>query len=389
MPWKRTWKQIMSIERIKPTSRVAHLIENEPGKHPDGGGLYLQVASPGNASWVFRHKEKWGSIGPANAYKIEEAREKARTLRKEVAEGRDPFVLLRSQRQPLAVATGKSFATALAEYLAVKAPTWAASNRAKELRVYERLFDQIPQFTALPVKGISQDAINDALAHWNDQPKRRRDVGFYIGAVIKHAVEGKLRITGAKPEQDHHEAMPYADVPACYAGLPDTVEGRALRWTILTGARTDEVVGAKKAGEWTKAPATWSEIVGDTWVVPAERMKGKRTHHVPLSPQMVALLGERCADDVPLFKVGSVNNALLNTLKANGGNGYTVHGMRSSFSDWVLDKTNYGGDLADLCIAHLTTNKVRAAYQRSPQLDKRRAIFREWNDYVSPRVDVA
>jgi integrase len=104
---------------------------------------------------------------------------------------------------------------------------------------------------------------------------------------------------------------------------------------------------------------------------------------------MVALLGERCADDVPLFKVGSVNNALLNTLKANGGNGYTVHGMRSSFSDWVLDKTNYGGDLADLCIAHLTTNKVRAAYQRSPQLDKRRAIFREWNDYVSPRVDVA
>jgi hypothetical protein len=82
-----------------------------------------------------------------------------------------------------------------------------------------------------------------------------------------------------------------------------------------------------------------------------------------------------------LFKASS-KNALLNTLRANGGNGYTVHGMRSSFSDWVIETTNYVPDLADMCIAHLIKSKVRAAYQRSPQMEKRRAIFQEWSDYI-------
>ena len=118
-----------------------------------------------------------------------------------------------------------------------------------------------------------------------------------------------------------------------------------------------------------------------TWVIPKERMKGKRTHHVPLSAQAVALLGRRRADDQPLFDVSS-QNALLGTLKANGGNGYTVHGFRSSFSDWVIDQTSYGADLADMCIAHLTRGKIRAAYQRSPQLEKRREIMITWSAFV-------
>jgi integrase len=100
---------------------------------------------------------------------------------------------------------------------------------------------------------------------------------------------------------------------------------------------------------------------------------------------MLALLGERGADDAALFEV-SGSNAMLSTLKANGGNGFTVHGFRSSFSDWVIDETNYGADLADMCIAHLTRGKVRAAYQRSPQLEQRRAILQEWSDYVSGAV---
>jgi integrase len=101
-----------------------------------------------------------------------------------------------------------------------------------------------------------------------------------------------------------------------------------------------------------------------------------------MTPQMVVLLGDRQADDVPLFTV-SGSNAMLNVLKANGGNGYTVHGMRSSFSDWVIEQTSYGADLADMCIAHLTRGAVRKAYQRSPQLDKRREIMQGWSDFVT------
>src|SRR5260370_36445591 len=92
----------------------------------------------------------------------------------------------------------------------------------------------------------------------------------------------------------------------------------ALQWTILTGARTDEVIGAKH-----KAPATWAEIADvdglPTWIIPKTRMKGRKMHRVPLTPDAVALLGERRADDVPLFEVSSAN-AMLNRLKTNGGN---------------------------------------------------------------------
>jgi integrase len=378
----------MAIERIQETRKgeLARLMRTK-GKHCDGGGLYLQVAAPGQASWVYRHKEQWKSIGPASVYRIDEAREKARDARKAVLEGRDPFQVLSAGRaQP----AGKTFATALAEYLAAKSPYWAASNRARELRRYEFLFGQIPDFVALPVASIDQAAKNTALATWDGQTKARRDVGFYIEAIIRYAETGKLRVPKVSDGQEHHEAMPWRDVPSFYAGIAklnsNVEDARALRFTILTGARTDEVIGAEYKGEVTKAPATWGEITEvdglPTWVIPGNRMKGKKTHHVPLTPQMLALLGERGADDVALFEV-SGSNAMLNTLKANGGSGFTVHGYRSSFSDWVIDETSYGADLADMCIAHLTRGKVRAAYQRSPQLEKRRAILQEWSDFVT------
>ena len=83
-------------------------------------------------------------------------------------------------------------------------------------------------------------------------------------------------------------------------------------------------------------------------------------HRVPLTPQAVALLGERRADNVPLFKVSSAN-AMLYTLKANGGNGFTVHGFRTSFQEYVAAETNFPDDLADRCIAHERRSKVRKA----------------------------
>lgn len=380
-------------DHLLPTDKTGDNVHpslmREPGKHCDGGGLYLEVAAPGQASWMYRHKNRWGSLGSANGYSIREAREKAAKLWQAARRGEDPFALLTTLRAPKAEEKpkGKLFSTAMAEYLAAKSPHWAASNRARELRRHEYLFGQIPDFVALRLPAIDQAAKNKALATWNEQPKARRDVGFYIEAINRYATEGKLRIIKVAEDQGHHEAMPYANLPAFYAGLArlNNEDARALRWTILTGARTDEVIGAEYGGKITKAPATWGEIVGDVWVIPAERMKGKRTHHVPLTDQMLDMVGERRADDVPLFKV-SGSNAMLNVLKTNGGSQCTVHGFRSSFSDWVIEQTSHGADLADMCIAHLTRGKVRAAYQRSPQLDKRRLILNEWSDFVTSGV---
>ncbi len=372
----------MAIHRI-PEGKLERLMRTK-GKHSDGGGLILQVASPGQASWVFRYldkragRERWPCIGPASVYGIEAAREKARLCRVELREGRSPFDFLAGGRaQP----AGKAFGEAMADYLDAKSPTWADSNRARELRRYDFLFSQIPDFTALPIRSIDQDAKSKALATWEADSKKRRDVGFYIEAILRHALTGKLRLRSGAADVQHHEAMPHEDVPGFYKRLAKigTVDTRALQFTILTGARTDEVIGAP-----AKAPATWAEI-GEvdgepTWIIPGKRMKSGKQHRVPLSAEVLTLLGGRKADKVPLFKVSS-QNALLNVLKANGGNGYTVHGFRSSFSDWGV-KSGYDPNLIDACIAHETRGKVRRAYQRSDQLERRRQVMNSWSDYL-------
>jgi integrase len=391
----------MITERIKDKKKgeLDRLMRTK-GKHSDGGGLYLQVASPGAASWVWRHKEQWKSVGPANVYTIVEAREIAQKLRKEVHEERDPFQLLKRAAKP----KGKTFAKAMGEYLAAKSPYWSPSNRARELRRYEYLFGMVPDFTALHLSEINQDVKNTALATWNGQAKKRRDVGFYIEAIIKYAETGKLRIPGGGlPEAEHHEAMPYADVPAFYARIAklNSDDAHALRFLILTGARTDEVIGRKERSVWAKARPTWREITEvdgqPMWIIPGRLeddddeenfrgMKGKKDHAVPLSAFAMALLGPRRAGDVPLFKVPT--NGMLNTLRKFDSKS-TVHGFRSSFSDWATECAGYHADIVDACIAHpdddLTPakRKVRKSYQRSDLPAKRREIMTAWSDYVA------
>jgi integrase len=373
----------MAIELITGDEKKGELarLMRTKGKHCDGGGLYLQVASPGQASWVWRHKETWRSIGPASVYKVDKAREIARKLREAAHEGRDPFQMLTAGR---ARPVGATFGEWLSKYLDKKEAQWTPSNRVRERRDHERTFEQLPTFTVLPVKAIDQTAKADALDKLGKSARRKAT--SWIEAVIRYAETGVIIQRGpGDDEVEHHEAMPWRDVPAFYAGLAKMAgdDARALQWTILTGARTDEVIGAKH-----KVPATWGEIADvdgqPTWIIPKTRMKGRKMHRVPLSPAALALLGERRADNIPLFKVSSVN-ALLNTLKANGGNGYTVHGMRTSFTEWVAAETDWPDDLADRCIAHERRSKVRKAYQRDDLLPKRRLIMQAWADFVTVR----
>jgi integrase len=377
----------MAIELITGDEKKGELarLMRTKGKHCDGGGLYLQVASPGQASWVWRHKpkgeekEKWRCIGPASVYKVDKARDIARKLREAAHEGRDPFQMLTAGRARPVSAT---FADALSRYLDKKEAQWTPSNRVRERRDHERTFAQLPEFTALPISAIDQAAKNDALDKLGKSARRKAT--SWIEAIITFAETGVVRQRGpGDDEVEHHEAMPWRDVPGFYARVSelDGDDARALRFTILTGARTDEVIGAKH-----KAPATWGEIADvdglPTWVIPKTRMKGRKRHRVPLTPQMVALLGERRADNVPLFKVSSANG-MLNTLKTNGGNGFTVHGFRTSFQEYVAAETDWPDDLADRCIAHERRTKVRRAYQRDDLLPKRRLIMTTWSDYVS------
>jgi integrase len=393
----------MKAQRLKTNKagdKIDQTLLNIPGKHCDGAGLYLSVArdeesrraglplyqsvGAGGASYLFRHKNKEASIGSAHVYSIKHAREMAAKLWQAACEGEDPFALLKTLRAGPAAVGGKTFAEAMTIFLDANAATLTASNRDRTRRDYEYQFEQVPDFMKLPLKAIDQTAKNAALAHWNDRPGLREKVGYYIGAIINYDATGKLKL---KRSVIHHNPMPYAMVPAFYArlGALGTVNAKALQWTILSGARTDEVIGSK-----TKPAATWGEIKKDTdgkltWIVPDTRIKTKSVFRVPLSKQMEALLGKRQADNVVLFKVSNPD-ALRDTLKACDGNGYHVHGFRTSFQNWILEKTDYPPEIADMCIHVDKRDKNQKTYQQSNLLAKRRDISQRWSKYLAGKA---
>jgi len=116
-------------------------------------------------------------------------------------------------------------------------------------------------------------------------------------------------------------------------------------------------------------------------IIGGNRMKAGRKHVVPLTPQMMKLLGKPQAPDVPLFMVSS-QSAMLDTLREITGNGYTVHGFRSSFEVWGAEATNFPRDLVKLCAAHDKRSQTDRAYQRSNLLAKRREIMQGWSDFI-------
>ena len=178
----------------------------------------------------------------------------------------------------------------------------------------------------------------------------------------------------------HHPAMPFADVPTFMGKLraQNGIAARALEFAILTAARTAKVIGAKR-----------SEIDHKQrmWIIPAERMKGRRQHRVPLSDAALAILRGMPPDGEYLFpgaKNGKPlsNMALLKTLERMGIRDQVVtHGFRSTFRDWGAEVGDYPNELLEMAIAHAVGDKVEAAYRRGNLLRKRHQLMADWESY--------
>jgi integrase len=160
----------------------------------------------------------------------------------------------------------------------------------------------------------------------------------------------------------------------------DSVSARALEFAILTADRTGEVIGAK-----------WSEIdlKAATWTVPADRMKAGKAHTVPLSDRAVEIL-RHLGSNTTKVATGFVflngfgkpisNMAMAELVKGMGAT-CTVHGFRSTFSDWAHDRTGYAPDVIEHALAHTIKNKTAAAYRRDTALDKRVQLMAAWARY--------
>ena len=178
---------------------------------------------------------------------------------------------------------------------------------------------------------------------------------------------GKVKPQKATP----HPAVAWREAPGIFAKVPaDTMGGPAMRFAVLTAVRTVEA-----------ALADWSEIDVDAalWVIPAERMKGKREHRVPLSSEALALIGTPGKGRV--FP-GATPRELLRAMR-KADDTATAHGWRSTFRVWASEATTHGYEVIENSIAHLVGGDTERRYMRSDLLDRRRALMQEWADYLT------
>ena len=367
----------------------------KPGRHADGDGLYLLVRPSGSRSWVLRTQSVGQrrdlGLGSPPAVSLAQARAKAAELRKRIKMGED---VARSvfQKEP----TARTFADAARDcHLALK-PGWR-NKRHRDSWLTSLETHIFPHFGERPVDEITGLMVRDALAPiWLQIPETARRALQRIGTVLDYAhlcgwrpQETSLRSVPKglprQPSRDNHLAsMPYEDVPEFVGRLmraSPTGSRDALLFTIHTAARSGET-----------RLATWSEIDFDAavWAIPAARMKMGKPHTVPLTPAVLSILRRRWQlrsdeNDLVFSSWGPKplsDMAMTQQLRRMKLREYTVHGFRSSFTDWAADLTDYRKEVVDKALAHKLLDRVEAAYRRTDFFERRRQLMLEWSNYI-------
>jgi integrase len=376
---------------------VATITEN--GRHADGGGLYLSISPNGGRRWVFlyRWRGKLTEIGFGSARDVPlaRARELAREARGNLAEGINPKDARKSSE-------GTTFGECADQVIEAMRPSWRNEKHAAQWEMTLR--DYAAPLRRLPVDKVSTDDVFSVLKPlWKDKPETASRLRGRIERVLDAAKAKGLR-GGENPARwrghlnqllpkrqrltrGHHAAMPYSDVPAFIKDLQSR-RGTAtltLEFTILTAARSGEVLGAR-----------WPEFDLDRaiWTVPGDRMKAGREHRVPLSRRalkIVKMMEENRNGEFvfPGEKVGRPLSvmALEMVLRRMKIENATVHGFRSSFRDWAAECTNCPNEVCEAALAHVIENKAEAAYRRGDLFEKRRKLMDVWGDYcTTPKV---
>jgi len=382
----------------------------ESGRYRDAlvAGLYLSVAEGGAKSWLLRYelhgREHMMGLGSAATFSLKEARERARSARQLLADGIDPLARKRATKAAAKAEAARriTFTQAALGYCAQHEVKWR--NRAHRLQFMSSLrFHAFPILGDLDVVAIgTPDVLRVLDPIWKTKSVTAHRVRTRIEAVIDWAVVRGHRPPGTNPAKwkghldqvlpaarqvapvRHFPALPYAELPKFMGELEqfdNNIGATALRFTILTAARTGEVVGAK-----------WDEIDFDAavWVVPAERMKAKKEHRIPLVPTVIELLrGLPREDGNPFIFIGTKKGAGLSkspmpdTLRLMGWSGVTVHGFRSTFRDWAAEQTNYPREIAEQALAHSIGDATERAYRRGDALAKRSSLMEAWARYCT------
>ncbi len=378
---------------------IAHL--SKPGRYTDSvGGLHLWIKSPSQKYWIMRftHQSKRHdhSLGAYPNLSLKEARSKAVKLAYELSQNVTPFEVKRQQE--IAIKTQEKeiplFKDFSVQCIDAKRPTW------RNLKHGDQWLNSLKDY-AFPFIGkkkideiTTEDILNILDPIWNTKTttasRLRGRLEWILGSAttrgLRHGMNpaiwrGHLNTVLGEPNKvskpQHHAALPFSELPQFINELNqmNCLSALALEFTILTAARTSETLGAKR-----------NEIQGDIWIIPAERMKCEKEHRVPLVPralEILAIAKQRNPDSEYFFSIkrSRVSNMLMLKLVKDMGLNITVHGFRSTFRDWVSERTDHSSELAEMALAHIIKNKNEAAYRRGDLLEKRKNLMQDWCNF--------
>ncbi len=322
-------------------------------------------------------------LGAGRDLSLAKARSEAAALRAIVASGGDP------KRERSKSEQVHTFGACADAYLEAMRPSWRSPKHAAQWAM--TLAKYAAPIRERPVETVTTQDVLDVLQPlWARAPETAERLRGRIESVLDAAKAKGLR-SGDNPARwrghldqllpkrqrltrGHHAAMAYELMPQFMAELRgrDAVAARALELTILTAARSGEVLGA-----------SWSEVDlhKKIWTVPAERMKAGREHRVPLSERATAILAQ--VDESKrtglLFSGAKVDRPLspmaMAMLLRRMKQSITVHGFRSAFRDWASETTGFPHEVCEMVLAHVVANKAEAAYRRGDLFEKRRHLM--------------
>lgn len=378
----------------------------KPGRYADGGGLHLLVKDSGARSWVYRFmlggKSRDVGLGAAGlgGISLAAARDARDALRIKVKAGTDP--LEERQRKAadaiaeaqIAKVAGITFKSVSEIYMESNWDSWRNHKHRHQWKSTMATY-VYPVIGDLPVAEVGTTHVLQILEPmWRSKSETASRVRGRIETILDAAKargyregENPARWRGhiaqilparARLTRGHHKAMPYESIPEFLAALQqrEAIAALALEFTILTAARTGEVIGAK-----------WDEIDLDkaVWTIPANRMKAGKEHRVPLSLRAVEILKStrelRKEGLFPAVRGGALSGMAMAMLLRRIGVDVTVHGFRSSFRDWCAECTGYAHEVAEMALAHTIDNKVERAYRRGDLFEKRRRLMDDWAAY--------
>ncbi|EFE7507266.1 tyrosine-type recombinase/integrase [Escherichia coli] len=381
----------IQIKRAKP--------QDKPYTMNDGHGLSLLIKPDGSKGWRFRFrfagKARLMSFGSYELVSLAEAREKRDTARKQVANGIDPVEERKAQKLAQKLSTENSFESVSREWHAAKADRWTIAYREEIIKTFEQ--DVFPFIGKRPISEIKPLELLEVLKRIEKRGalEKTRKVRQRCGEVFRYAIiTGRaeynpapdLAIALAIPKQKHHPFLSAEELPHFVRDLESytgsIITKNATKILMMTGARTQEM-----------RFATWSEIdlIKGIWEIPAERMKMRRPHIVPLSSQVIELFKQLqpITSDYPYVFIGRndrrkpISKESVNqVIESLGYKGRTTgHGFRHTLST-ILHEMGFESAWIEIQLAHVDKNTIRGTYNHALYLDKRKYMMQKYSDFL-------